>query len=66
MLTGATPGLYVTHYDVAEILDGVEAVGVSPRPLAAGALLRLAGAISASPRPARRRGSARRCGGCSS
>ncbi len=45
VITGRPPELFVTHYDVAEILAGVEDVGVTPGPRAAGALLGLAGAI---------------------
>ena len=49
VITGAEPGLYVTHYDVAEILDGVESVGVAPPPWLAGLMLRLAGGIRRVP-----------------
>ena len=49
VITGAEPGLYVTHYDVAEILDGVESVGVAPSPWLAGLMLRLAGGIRRVP-----------------
>ena len=42
----------MTHYDVAEILAGVEDVGVTPGPRLAGALLGAAGAISAGSRAA--------------
>jgi enoyl-CoA hydratase/carnithine racemase len=49
VITGAKPGLYVTHYDVAEILDGVKTVGVSPAPALAGILLRLAAALRRIP-----------------
>lgn len=49
VITGAKPGLYVTHYDVAEILDGVETVGVSPPPALAALMLRLAGGIRRIP-----------------
>jgi enoyl-CoA hydratase len=49
VLTGAPERLFVTHYDVAEILAGVEAVGVTPGPRGAGALLRLAGGIRRVP-----------------
>ena len=64
MITGRPPELFVTHYDVAEILAGVEDVGVTPGPRAAGALLGLAGAIRRVPGPARRGGSVPRCAGC--
>ena len=49
VITGRPPDLFVTHYDVAEILAGVEDVGVTPGPRAAGALLGLAGAIRRVP-----------------
>jgi enoyl-CoA hydratase/carnithine racemase len=49
IITGAQPRLYITHYDVAEIHDGVESVGLAPPPALAGLLLRLAGAIRRVP-----------------
>ena len=49
LITGKPPGLFITHYDVAEILAGVEDVGVTPGPRAAGALLGVAGAIRRVP-----------------
>ena len=45
VITGRPPDLYITHYDVAEILAGVEDVGVTPGPRAAGG--------AAAPSPAR-------------
>jgi enoyl-CoA hydratase/carnithine racemase len=49
VITGAEAGTYITHYDIAEILDGVQTVGVSPPPAFAAALLRLAGGIRRVP-----------------
>jgi enoyl-CoA hydratase len=49
VITGGPPDLFITHYDVAEILAGVEDVGVTPGPRAAGALLRVAGGIKRVP-----------------
>jgi len=49
VITGGPEGLFVTHYDVAEILAGVEDVGVAPGPRAAGALLAAAAAIRRVP-----------------
>jgi enoyl-CoA hydratase/carnithine racemase len=49
VITGRPPELFVTHYDVAEILAGVEDVGVTPGPRVAGALLGLAAAIRRVP-----------------
>jgi enoyl-CoA hydratase len=49
LITGRPPDLFVTHYDVAEILAGVEAVGVTPGPRAAGAMLGFAGALRRIP-----------------
>ena len=49
VITGARPGLYITHYDVAEILDGVRSVGISPRPAIAGLMLRLSALIRRIP-----------------
>jgi enoyl-CoA hydratase len=49
VLTGARPGLFVTHYEIEEILAGAEGLGPPPpRPLAA-ALVRLAGAVRHAP-----------------
>lgn len=49
VITGRPPDLFITHYDVAEILAGVEDVGVTPGPRMAGALLRVAGGIRRVP-----------------
>ena len=49
VITGKPERLYVTHYDVAEILSGVKDVGVAPPPALAGGLLRVAGAIKRVP-----------------
>jgi enoyl-CoA hydratase/carnithine racemase len=49
VITGKRPGLYITHYDVAEILAGVEATGVSPPAAVAGGMLGLAGLIRRLP-----------------
>src|SRR5918999_2248895 len=49
VITGKPERLYVTHYDVAEILAGVKGVGVAPPPALAGGLLRVAGAIKRVP-----------------
>lgn len=49
VITGRPPELFITHYDVAEILAGVEDVGVTPGPRVAGALLGLAGGIRRVP-----------------
>jgi len=49
VITGRPERLYVTHYDVAEILSGVKDVGVAPPPALAGGLLRVAGAIKRVP-----------------
>src|SRR5262245_38566452 len=49
VITGASAGLYITHYDVAEILDGVKSVGVSPPPAIAGLMLRLSALVRRIP-----------------
>jgi enoyl-CoA hydratase len=49
VLTGAREGLFVTHYEIAEILAGAEGVGPpTPRPVAA-ALVRVAAAVKRVP-----------------
>jgi enoyl-CoA hydratase len=49
VLTGAPEGLFVTHYDIAEILAGAEGVGPpAPRPVAA-AMVRVAGGVKRTP-----------------
>jgi len=45
VLTGRPDDLYITHYDVAEILAGVEDVGIAIPAWLAGPMLRIAGAI---------------------
>jgi enoyl-CoA hydratase len=45
VLTGAREGLFVTHYDIAEILAGAEGVGPPAPRLAAAALVRVAGGV---------------------
>lgn len=49
VITGKPERLYVTHYDVAEILAGVKDVGVAPSPALASGLLRVAGGIKRTP-----------------
>ncbi len=49
VITGAPEHLFITHYDVAEILAGVREVGVAPPPAVAGGMLRLAGTIKRVP-----------------
>src|SRR4051812_33225730 len=49
VVTGGMDGVFITHFDVAEILAASEAVGPAPtRAVAAGAL-RAAGAVSRIP-----------------
>jgi enoyl-CoA hydratase len=49
VLTGAAEGVFITHYDVAEILAGSEAVGAQVSPGVAGGALRATGALSRIP-----------------
>jgi enoyl-CoA hydratase len=49
VITGANPGLFVTHYDVAEILAGISGVGLEVSPAAADASLRTVGALARLP-----------------
>ena len=49
VITGKPETLFVTHYDVAEILAGVEDVGVAPPPALAGGLLRAASGLKRVP-----------------
>lgn len=49
VITGKPERLYVTHYDVAEILAGVRDVGVAPGPRLSSGLLRAAGGIKRVP-----------------
>jgi enoyl-CoA hydratase len=49
VLTGANAGLFVTHYEIEEILAGAEGVGPpAPQPVAA-ALIRIAGGVKRVP-----------------
>jgi enoyl-CoA hydratase len=49
VLTGARDGVFVTHYEIEEILKGAEGVGPPPPFPAAAALLRVAGAVKRVP-----------------
>jgi enoyl-CoA hydratase/carnithine racemase len=49
VITGKPERLFITHYDVAEILDSVERVGVAAPPWLAGALLRVAAVLRRIP-----------------
>jgi enoyl-CoA hydratase len=49
VITGAHPGVYVTHYDVGEILAGAEGVGTAMPPGVAGAALRTVGGLARLP-----------------
>ena len=49
VLTGAVEGAFITHYDVAEILAGSEAVGAQVSPAVAGGALRATGALGRIP-----------------
>jgi len=49
VITGKPEDLYITHYDVAEILAGVEQVGITVPPWLAGPMLSLAGALRSVP-----------------
>src|SRR6476660_3409417 len=49
VLTGAAEGAFITHYDVAEILAGSEAVGAQVSPAVAGGALRATGALGRIP-----------------
>jgi enoyl-CoA hydratase len=49
VLTGAVEGIFITHFDVGEILAGAEAVGRGTPPAVAGGALRAAGAIGRLP-----------------
>ena len=49
VLTGAVDGVFITHYDVAEILAGSEAVGAQVSPAVAGGALRATGALGRIP-----------------
>src|SRR3982074_2635736 len=49
VLTGAVEGVFITHYDVAEILAGSEAAGAQVSPAVAGGTLRATGALGRVP-----------------
>jgi enoyl-CoA hydratase len=49
VITGKPEGLYITHYDVAEILASVERAGVAAPPWLTGVLLRIAGIVRGIP-----------------
>src|SRR5918996_4836620 len=49
VITGRPERLFVTHYDVAEILEGVERVGIATPPWLAGPMLRVAGLLRRIP-----------------
>jgi enoyl-CoA hydratase len=45
VITGKPPELFVTHYEIAEILAGVESAGISAPPSVNAALLRIAAGV---------------------
>ena len=49
VITGKPEGLYITHYDVAEILASVERAGIAAPPWLTAILLRIAGAVRRVP-----------------
>ena len=49
VVTGAMEDVFITHFDVREILAGVESVRVPMPPVAAGGALRVAGALGRIP-----------------
>jgi enoyl-CoA hydratase len=49
IFTGRPPDLFITHYDVGEILASIERVGVAAPPWLTGAMLRIAGSIRRIP-----------------
>src|SRR3954462_3139874 len=49
VITGKPEGLYITHYDVAEILASVERAGVAAPPWITSIVLRIAGAVRRVP-----------------
>jgi enoyl-CoA hydratase len=53
VITGAMEGVFITHYDVREILTGVESVGTTVPSVATGGALRVTGALRRLP-PAER------------
>jgi enoyl-CoA hydratase/carnithine racemase len=50
VVTGAPDGVFITHYDVGEILAGSESVGAAMPPAVAGGALRATGALRRIPR----------------
>jgi enoyl-CoA hydratase len=49
VITGKPEGLYITHYDVAEILASVERAGIAAPPWLTAVLLRIAGLVRRIP-----------------
>jgi len=49
VITGKPADLYITHYDVGEILASVEAAGIAPPPWLTGVVLRIAGGVRRVP-----------------
>ena len=49
VITGKRAGLYITHYDVAEILASVERAGIAAPPWLTAIVLRIAGAVRRVP-----------------
>jgi enoyl-CoA hydratase len=49
VFTGKPDGLYITHYDVAEILASVRRAGIAAPPWLTGVVLRVAGAVRRIP-----------------
>src|SRR5919198_4677840 len=49
VITGKPEGLYITHYDVGEILASVERAGIAAPPWLTGLLLKVVGAVRRVP-----------------
>jgi enoyl-CoA hydratase len=49
VITGKPAGLYITHYDIAEILGSVERAGIAAPPWLTSIVLRIAGAVRRVP-----------------
>jgi len=49
VITGKPDGLYITHYDIAEILASVERAGIAAPPWLTSVLLRIAGVVRKVP-----------------
>src|SRR3954469_16180534 len=49
VITGKPDDLYITHYDVAEILASVERAGIAAPPWLTAVILRIAGAVRRIP-----------------